>query len=183
MGSARFSVQEAIKRGWLKQDVCATTSLAPARAAPRPGSAAARLAEIEREVSSSHNRKPSRRIDREGNAQTSVIDQFDLEFPALSGRLFHVANGGKRTRTESYYLRRQGVRKGVPDLVLPVPMGSYHGLYVEMKAEKPHSSQVTEDQDDWIGFLNAQGYFATVARGALEAMDIIRRYLKAQDPA
>jgi hypothetical protein len=31
------------------------------------------------------------------------------------------------------YLRREGMRTGVPDLVQPVAIGKFHGLYLEMK--------------------------------------------------
>lgn len=48
--------------------------------------------------------------------------------------LFHIPNGGKRTKTEAARFRAAGVRSGVPDLFLPCARGGYHGLWIEMKA-------------------------------------------------
>lgn len=172
--SLRFSIEEAVKRGWIKPDAAAPQARGQSPSGPAPQD---RLAQKLKAVGIDLSSK-KRRVDREGNAQTLVIQEFDLAYPKFAGRLFHVANGGKRTRLERHLLVKQGVRKGVPDLVLPVPVTPYHGLYIEMKAEKPHASPVSDDQDDWITFLISQGYFATVCRGSHEAMDIIRHYLK-----
>ena len=48
--------------------------------------------------------------------------------------LHHVPNGGKRDKATAIALKRQGVKAGVPDIHLPVAKGSYHGLYIELKA-------------------------------------------------
>ena len=37
--------------------------------------------------------------------------------------LFHIPNGGKRTKTEAARFRAAGVRSGVPDLFLPCARG------------------------------------------------------------
>lgn len=181
MTSPRYSVEYAIKKGWIKAGE-PLPKVAPAVTALAP--AAARLAQIEREMRDSRQTSEGRKrpSDHEGEAQISVIEQFDLEFPVFSGRLFHVANGGKRTRYERHLMVKQGVRRGVPDLVLPVPRAPFHGLYVEMKAPKPYRSEVSDVQNDWITFLRGQGYCAEVARGGVEAMDIIRRYLHSEVP-
>lgn len=172
--SLRFSIEEAVKRGWIKPDAVAPKVRAPGASAPASQD---RLVQRLKAAGVGLPAK-KRRVDREGNAQTLVVQEFDLAYPKFAGRLFHVANGGKRTRLERHLLVKQGVRKGVPDLVLPVPVSPHHGLYIEMKAEDPYASPVSDAQDDWIAFLVSQGYFATVCRGSQEAMDIIRHYLK-----
>ena len=55
--------------------------------------------------------------------------------------LHHIPNGGNRDVVEARHLKQQGVKKGVPDLHLPVARGSYHSLYIEMKAETGRTSQ------------------------------------------
>lgn len=183
MGSARFTVEHALKMGWIKP--AAPLPRAQVPSPPDLPAPAQRLAELQRELRDQRFTASGkkRRMDREGEEQVSVIEQFDLEFPHLAKRLFHVANGGKRTRLERHLMVKQGVRRGVPDLVLPVPKSGFHGLYVEMKAAKPHSAPVTDEQNDWIDFLREQGYCAEVARGGAQAMDIIRRYLDPRTPA
>lgn len=96
-----------------------------------------------------------------------------LTIPEL-GRLFHVPNGGARDRSTAGRLRLEGVKAGVPDLMLPVPSRGYHGLWLELKADGGRTSSA---QDDWLAFLNAQGYCALVCYGADEAYRHLVDYL------
>ena len=85
----------------------------------------------------------------ENNEQETVIEWAELaarRYPAL-GLLFHVPNGGKRSIAEAARFRRMGVKAGVPDLVLPVARGQYHGLYIELKA---HGGTASPNQKIWI---------------------------------
>ena len=52
-----------------------------------------------------------------------------------------------------------GLKKGVPDLFLPVPSGPYHGMYIELKWQdnKPKPSQV-----EWLRRLRRRGYKCVV---------------------
>lgn len=88
--------------------------------------------------------------------------------------LYHVPNGGSRNQLEAANLKRQGVKAGVPDLVLPVPRQQFHGLYVEMKWGK---NTTTEKQDWWLEQLQQQGYETAVCWSAEEAMDVIAEYM------
>ena len=94
-------------------------------------------------------------------------------YPALK-LLYHVPNGGKRNAAEAARLKRQGVKAGVPDLVLPVPKEGYHGLYIEMKWGK---NKTTDEQDWWLEKLAEMGYKTAVCYGAEAAMDLIADYL------
>ena len=89
--------------------------------------------------------------------------------------LLHVPNGGSRHIAEASKLRRLGVRAGVPDLLLPVAVAPYHGLWIEMKRRK--GGQVSADQHGWMDALRAEGYAVAVARGADEAIEVIIAYL------
>ena len=48
--------------------------------------------------------------------------------------MYHVPNGGKRDAATAVALKRQGVKAGVPDIMLPAARAGYHGLYIELKA-------------------------------------------------
>ena len=48
--------------------------------------------------------------------------------------MYHVPNGGKRDKATAAVLKRQGVKAGVPDIMLPAARAGYHGLYIELKA-------------------------------------------------
>ena len=110
----------------------------------------------------------------EDDHQEAIIKWFDYSFKNHCGRLFAIPNGGKRSITTAKRLKRTGVRRGVPDLFLPVPLKDWCGLFVEMKKEK---GRPTPEQLDWIDYLNTMGYCAVVCRGFDEAREAITRYM------
>jgi hypothetical protein len=92
--------------------------------------------------------------------------------------LYHVPNGGSRNVVEAVHLKQQGVKSGVPDIVLPVARGKYHGLYIELKTLR---GRVSDTQKQWLDALRNQGYAAIVCRSADEARAMIGRYLAGED--
>lgn len=94
--------------------------------------------------------------------------------------LFHIPNGGLRSKAQAGELKAEGVRAGVPDYLLPVPLGGYHGLFIELKmpktgAKKP--GRLSEEQKLWLKALRAYGYRAETAYGWDEARQLILEYL------
>lgn len=108
---------------------------------------------------------------REDTEQEKVVTYCDLRQITI----FHPANGGKRNASEAAHLKRLGVKAGVPDLVIPVARGGYHGLFIEMKV-KPNKP--TENQKQWIELLNNNGYLAVVCYGFEEAKKVIDEYME-----
>lgn len=90
--------------------------------------------------------------------------------------LFHIPNGGKRSKTEAARFKQEGVKAGVPDIFLPVPRGAYHGLFVEMKRIKDFVTSAA--QKKWIEDLNTQGYKAVICYGWADAAETILDYLE-----
>ena len=88
--------------------------------------------------------------------------------------LYHIPNERYCTPQQGKNLQRMGVKRGVPDLCLPVPRGNYHGLYIEMKAE---DGTATQDQKWWGEQLNEQGYIWSVCQGWEEATGLLEFYL------
>lgn len=88
--------------------------------------------------------------------------------------LHHVPNGGKRDKATAVALKRQGVKAGVPDIVLPTAREGYHGLYIELKAGK---NKTTQNQEKWLKYLEKQGYFTAVCYGWQVAAELIEKYL------
>ena len=127
------------------------------------------------------------RISPEHLVQVELIERVRLElcvdFPELKGpnfketgalRLFAVPNGGIRHIQEAVRLKAEGVQRGVPDLVLPIPRGKHCGAYLELKANK---GRLSEEQKDWLRFLEAQGYAVEVAWTAKDAFQFLQDYL------
>jgi len=71
---------------------------------------------------------------------------------------------------------RLGLRKGYPDIFLPVARKGYHGLYIELKRVK--GGKVSPEQEWWLEKLTEQGYYAVVCKGADEAIKTIIDYLE-----
>lgn len=107
----------------------------------------------------------------EPQEQIAVIEYCDYKGIPI----FHIPNGGKRNPREAANLKRQGVRPGVPDLFVPVPMGERHGLFIEMKYGK---NKATKAQVEWIKTLRLNGYGAYICYGAKNAIACIEEYLR-----
>lgn len=117
-------------------------------------------------------------VDREGLEQAALIKELELRLPDVAALIYHVPNGGHRHKLVAIKLKGQGVKAGVPDLVLPMARGGYFGLYIEFKATAPNDAAVSASQHAWIRQLNEQGYLAIVCRGHFDAMEQIRAYLR-----
>lgn len=114
---------------------------------------------------------------KEAEEQIAIMNWVEYNkgrFPALE-MLHHIPNGGHRNSIEAVNLKRQGVKSGVPDLCLPVPMGGAAGLYLELKVDK--TCKVSDNQKRWIEMLKDQGYQAGVCYGAEHAIKVLERYL------
>lgn len=108
----------------------------------------------------------------EQRALVEAIAWHANQRPALA-LLYAVPNGGARHYAVAAQLKAEGVRRGVPDLCLPVARGGYHGLYVEMKTK---GGQVRPEQKVWLAALAAEGYYTAVCWSADEAERLILAY-------
>lgn len=89
--------------------------------------------------------------------------------------LYHVPNGGSRRKSEAGRFKAEGVKAGVPDLFLPVALGGYHGMYIELKRQK--GGRTSPEQERWIEALKKQGYFVALCRGWESAAKLLLFYL------
>jgi hypothetical protein len=121
---------------------------------------------------------PGKRITRirasETQDQIALIAWFDWTFRMYRGRLLHIPNGGHRHISTAKTLKSMGVRSGVLDLLLPIPKGEFHGLFIEMKAG---TGKPSSDQLDWGKFLDSQNYCVVICTGQIPAKATIKWYL------
>lgn len=110
--------------------------------------------------------------------QVAVVTWARLQETALPAlRLLHaVPNGGPRSIGAARKLKAEGVKAGVPDLVLPVPAAGFAGLYVEMKTK---DGRVTPDQAEWHVALQAAGHRVEVCRSIESAIEVLREHAQA----
>ena len=100
---------------------------------------------------------------------------MSIQIPGLE-LLFAIPNGGHRYKAVAAKLKAEGVKKGVPDLCLPVARGLFHGLYIEMKQLEPRGYP-KKDQKWWLKKLSKQGYATYCCRGHKAAISVIQDYL------
>jgi hypothetical protein len=94
--------------------------------------------------------------------------------PALA-LLFHIPNGGRRSKKVGAELRRMGLKPGVWDYLLPVVVHGCPGLWIELKRRK--GGATNEEQDEWGEAMRDQGYRTVVALGWEQARDALLEYL------
>ena len=115
----------------------------------------------------------------EHDEQVALMDWINLykrEMPSLA-LIFAIPNQGgqgKGAIIRGQKMKREGLKKGVPDLFLPVAKGEYHGLFIEMKSE---TGRLGDEQHDYLNYLTKQGYLCGVCRSFEEAQALIMDYL------
>lgn len=72
-------------------------------------------------------------------------------------------------------MKRTGYVKGIPDLLIFEPRGTFHGLMIEMK--KDEKSYATKEQKEWQEKLNARGYRSEICKSFEDAKRVIDEYL------
>lgn len=117
-------------------------------------------------------------VDREGQEQAALMAELRLRMPEVADLIYHVPNGGHRVKAVAAKLKAQGVKAGIPDLVLPMARGGYFGLYIEFKATPPYDAAISASQHERIRKLSDHGYLVIVCRGHFDAMEQIRAYLR-----
>ena len=121
--------------------------------------------------------KDKRLLPTEGEEQARLFSWCQMQLwqhPEL-GLLFHIPNGGSRNKAEAGRFKAEGVKAGVPDLMLPVARGGFHGIFIEMK--RLDGGRVRPEQKAWMDKLKEQGYQAVVCRGWEGASEALLRYL------
>ena len=83
--------------------------------------------------------------------------------------------GGLRHKAVAGKMKAAGVRKGVPDLLLPVARGDFYiGLAIELKA---YNRGTSDAQDTVIDWLKSQGWRVEVCNSAEGAIKVLKDYL------
>ena len=112
----------------------------------------------------------------EQGQQIALLHWADMmmnQYPELD-LMYHIPNEGKRSVSTGSRLKKLGLKAGVPDIVLPVARGGYHGLYIEMKYGR---NTLTDNQRQWMDALKKAGHLTAVCYSFMEAKDVILGYL------
>lgn len=88
--------------------------------------------------------------------------------------LHHIKNETTEGVKQVAVDKAMGVKRGAPDLCLPVPRGKYHGLYIELKTE---TGRTSDAQEWWGEALLRQGYMWEACHGWTSAVKTLEWYL------
>lgn len=100
-------------------------------------------------------------------------DKAKAKYPEL-GLLYHIPNGGARSKAEGGILKAMGVKAGMPDYCLPTPRCGYAALYIEMKTQ---SGRIEKHQLGVMEDLANNGNLCCVCRSVDEAMQLLQEYM------
>tara|TARA_R110000868_G_scaffold284777_1_gene545227 strand:+ start:368 stop:751 length:384 start_codon:yes stop_codon:yes gene_type:complete len=87
---------------------------------------------------------------------------------------FHIPNESKSSIQRRMTMKRAGVKKGIPDICIPIPNDKFASLYIEMKI-KPNKP--SPEQMQVIRELNQAGNYACLCWSADEAIEMLTKYL------
>ena len=76
----------------------------------------------------------------ESQIQKECVAWFRRTYPNIEQLFFAVPNGGARNAWTAKIMKDEGVRSGVADLILQVPIGGYASLCIENEKRQKVSS-------------------------------------------
>jgi hypothetical protein len=107
----------------------------------------------------------------EEQEQIAVAQFLDL----LGVVWFHPPNGGLRSKATAARLKAQGVKAGVPDIIIlshPPRFRGARGVAIELKRVK--GGQLSPEQMRWMDDMSGLGWIVKRCNGAGEAIDFCR---------
>ena len=97
------------------------------------------------------------------------------QYPELKW-LTAIPSGGNRDAITGARMKAEGLKRGIPDILLAVRKNAWASLWIELKVAS--GGKVSPEQTEWIAHLLSQGYCAIVCKGYEEARDTIIKYLE-----
>jgi hypothetical protein len=89
--------------------------------------------------------------------------------------IYAVPNGGARSPVTGARLKKEGVKRGIPDVNIDHPRSGYHGMRIEFKVP---GGKPTEHQKKVIAYMNAEGYLVRIHTDPHVAFSELKSYLE-----
>jgi hypothetical protein len=105
----------------------------------------------------------------------NIVNWFNYQFPELSDDLHHFANERRCSIQQGRLLKRMGVKRGVSDFFLAIPVNGKSGLWLELKVG---NNKPTKEQRAFVARKASRGYEAVIVWGYERAKQTILAYLK-----
>lgn len=114
-----------------------------------------------------------KKLKAEATLQAQFISRVNYLEPGLADYVFAIPNGGKRDPRVAAALKAQGVRPGVPDVFVAMPVHPWAGLWIEFKTAK---GRLSNRQVLYLSLLDRAGYRVAVSNDLDEAWAIFKEY-------
>lgn len=105
----------------------------------------------------------------------NVVNWFHYQYPELADDFHHFANERKCSIQQGRTLKRMGVKKGVSDFFLAIPLNGKAGFWIELKVG---TNKLTPEQEEFLNRKTQRGYLCAVCWGFESAKEFISFYLK-----
>ena len=117
------------------------------------------------------------RNNQEHYEQVALFGWIDLHKKRYRGLdlVFAVPNAARRSPRQGKWMKDEGMRAGVPDVVVPIARDGCNSLWIELKVGK---NKPTKIQADFHERLREEGHRVEVCYGWEEARDILVDYLE-----
>ena len=112
--------------------------------------------------------------------EAQIQKRLSVHLDSLNVLWTATANGGKRDKRTASSLKAQGVKRGVPDiLIFTPPMNTqYLGFAIELKVpstDTRRKGRVSEHQRIWMQELRSLGWRAEIAYGFDHAVELLEK--------
>lgn len=119
---------------------------------------------------------------------TPVVATEEQEMAVLAEYLDHIGvlwchpvNEGRRSYYLGKKLKAQGLKSGVPDVLIfenwhDRKFTYGHGIAIELKSERK-GAKLSPAQTNWLQSLASRGWQTTTAKGSRPAIDFVQRWL------
>jgi len=104
----------------------------------------------------------------EHHLQVNMIQWFDLQYPKLRLNLFAVPNGSNIGQRAGAYMRAEGLRSGVSDLIF-----CYNGVSTFIEVKTPKGRQ-NENQKEFQKAVENSGFSYVLVR----ELDVFRELIR-----
>jgi hypothetical protein len=114
----------------------------------------------------------------EYNEQVMIFEWarlYELQYPDLFLLHGSIMGGTGISLAILNKFKKAGMKKGKPDINLPVARGGYIGLWIELK--RRGGPNPSDDQETWLRALAGAGHYAVCCKGSDAAISIIKSYL------
>lgn len=99
---------------------------------------------------------------------------WDFSYAVPNGAV--LAGGPKQRYRLMNAMKAQGLKVGVSDVCIALPVGRWHGAYIEMKRDL--KSKTSDAQDKWLTLMTLAGYYTGIAPGFDAAVTHTKQFLK-----